>query len=178
MNWLPKRNRTSQYKMKMIKIRSCHQISDQKTKIPHCIGNNLTKSKLTSSLISLICNLSPFQSDLYHKKKENSQGHPSSDQTDVEATYAVAGIMLNSTTAWADLAGLSSRVATSFVKKSPKYFFFGETRRTDSTYFFFESMPMLLGVVTLDRLEMGNEDSYRRRSPSLQMVSKSKPQRF
>ena len=45
-------------------------------------------------------------------------------------------------------------VATSFVRKSPKYFIFGETRRTDSTYFFFESIPMLLGVVTLDRLEM------------------------
>ena len=161
-------------------------LSDQKIEIPHCIGNNLTKNKLTSSLISLICNLSPFQSDLYHKEKQNSQGHPgiaflakkTSDQTDVEATYTVAGIMLNSTTAQADLAGSSSRVATSTSGNLLKYFFFGETRRTDSTYFFFECMPMLLGVVTLDRLEMGNEDSYRRRSPSLQIVSKSKPQRF
>ena len=160
----------------MIKIRSCHQISDQKTKILHCIGNNLTKSKLTSSLISLICNLSPFQSDLYRWNAFLAK--KTSNQTNVEATYTVAGIMLNSTTAQADLAGLSSRVATSFVMKSPKYFFFGETRRTDSTYFFFKCIPMLLGVVTLDRLEMGNEDSYCRRSPSLQMVSKSKPQRF
>ena len=41
--------------------------SDQKTEVPHCIGNKMTKNKLTSSLISLICNLSPDQ---------NLQGHP------------------------------------------------------------------------------------------------------
>ena len=50
--------------------------------------------------------------------------------------------------------------ATSFVKKfkSPKYCIFGETRRTDTTYFIFERIPMHLGVVTLERLEIANEE--------------------